>query len=239
VPAPGEEAADSGTRVLGTDPETGLEVTVRSGRFGPYVQLGDAVDGEKPKRTALPKGMDPASVDLETALKLLALPREVGRHPESGEPIIAGLGRYGPYIQHGKTYANLEAGDDVLNIGLNRAVTLIAEKAAKGGRGRRAPAPGRVLGEHPEKGGEIVVRAGRYGPYASHNGVNATLPADKSPDTITLEEAVPLIDARASRLGDQPAKRRAPRKTAAKKAKPPAAAAEAEAKPKRRAAKAP
>ena len=152
VPAPGEEAADTGTRVLGIDPESGLEVTVRGGRFGPYVQLGEAVNGEKPKRTGLPKGTDPASVDLEMALKLLSLPREVGRHPESGEPIVAGLGRYGPYIQHGKTYANLEAGDDVLNIGLNRAVTLIAEKALKGGRGRRAPAPGRVLGEHPAEG---------------------------------------------------------------------------------------
>ncbi len=236
VPAPGEEAADTGTRVLGIDPESGLEVTVRGGRFGPYVQLGEAVNGEKPKRTGLPKGTDPASVDLEMALKLLSLPREVGRHPESGDPIVAGLGRYGPYIQHGKTYANLEAGDDVLNIGLNRAVTLIAEKALKGGRGRRTPAPGRVLGEHPQKGGEIVVRAGRYGPYASHNGINATLPSDKSPDTITLEEAVPLLDARASRTGDKPTKRRAPRKAAAKKAKPPAAPTEA--KPKRRAAKA-
>jgi DNA topoisomerase-1 len=239
VPAPGEDGnADNGTRVLGTDPETGLEVTVRGGRFGPYAQLGEAVDGEKPKRTGLPKGMDAASVDLETALKLLALPREVGRHPESGEPIVAGLGRYGPYIQHGKTYANLETGDDVLNIGLNRAVTLIAEKVLNPGRGRRTPAPGRVLGEHPEKGGEIVVRAGRYGPYASHNGVNATLPAGKSPDTITLEEAVPLIDARASQTGDRPAKRRAPRKTPAKKAPPAAKKAPAEAKPKRRAAKA-
>src|SRR5215204_3336501 len=167
VPAPGEEAADSGTRVLGMDPESGLEVTVRGGRFGPYVQLGEAVNGEKPKRTGLPKGTDPASVDLAMALKLLSLPREVGRHPESGEPIVAGLGRYGPYIQHGKTYANLEPGDDVLNIGLNRAVTLIAEKVLNPGRGRRAQAPGRVLGDHPEKGGEIVVRAGRYGPYAS------------------------------------------------------------------------
>jgi DNA topoisomerase-1 len=236
VPAPGEEAADTGTRVLGIDPESGLEVTVRGGRFGPYVQLGEAVNGEKPKRTGLPKGTDPALVDLEMALKLLSLPREVGRHPESGDPIVAGLGRYGPYIQHGKTYANLEAGDDVLNIGLNRAVTLIAEKALKGGRGRRTPAPGRVLGEHPHKGGEIVVRAGRYGPYASHNGINATLPSGKSPDTITLEEAVPLLDARASRTGDRPAKRRAPRKAAAKKTKPPTAPTEA--KPKRRAAKA-
>jgi DNA topoisomerase I len=184
----------------------------------------------------LPKGTDPATVDLEFALKLLALPREIGRHPESGEPIVAGIGRYGPYVQHGKTYANLEQGDDVLNIGLNRAVTLIAEKALKGGRGRRAAAPGRVVGEHPDKGGEIVARAGRYGPYVSHNGVNATLPADKTPDTVTLEEAVILIDARAERGGGKrPAKRRAAAKKPSAKAKPTQegeAKAEPKAKPK-------
>jgi DNA topoisomerase I len=210
VPAPGEEAADNGVRRLGEDPETGLEVSARTGRFGPYVQLGEGANGEKPKRTALPKGTDPAAVDLDHALKLLALPREVGRHPESGEAIVAGIGRYGAYVQHGKTYANLEAGDDVLNLGLNRAVTLIAEKAQK--RGRRAAAPGRSLGEHPEKGGEIVARNGRYGPYVSHGGVNATLPADKTPDTVTLDEAAALIEAKASR-GERPTKRRAPRKT--------------------------
>jgi DNA topoisomerase I len=210
VPAPGEEAADNGVRRLGEDPETGLEVSARTGRFGPYVQLGEGANGEKPKRTALPKGTDPAAVDLDHALKLLALPREVGRHPESGEAIVAGIGRYGAYVQHGKTYANLEAGDDVLNLGLNRAVTLIAEKAQK--RGRRAAAPGRSLGEHPEKGGEIVARNGRYGPYVSHGGVNATLPADKTPDTVTLDEAAALIEAKASR-GERPTKRRASRKT--------------------------
>ncbi len=223
VPAPGEEdKADGGVRRLGEDPETGLEVTVRGGRFGPYVQLGEGENGEKPKRTSLPKGTDPASVDLEQALKLLALPREVGRHPESGEPIVAGIGRFGPYVQHGKTYANLEPGDDVLNIGLNRAVTLIAEKALKGGRGRRTAAPGRVLGEHPDKGAEVVARSGRYGPYVSHNGVNATLPAGKAPETVTLEEAVALIDAKAG--GERPTKRRGPRKAPAKPAAGQAAA---------------
>ncbi len=223
VPAPGEEdKADGGVRRLGEHPETGLEVTVRGGRFGPYVQLGEGENGEKPKRTSLPKGTDPASVDLEQALKLLALPREVGRHPESGEPIVAGIGRFGPYVQHGKTYANLEAGDDVLNIGLNRAVTLIAEKALKGGRRRRTAAPGRVLGEHPDKGAEVVARSGRYGPYVSHNGVNATLPAGKAPETVTLEEAVALIDAKAG--GERPTKRRGPRKAPAKPAAGQAAA---------------
>src|SRR5215510_13458203 len=227
VPAPGEEAADNSTRVLGKDPDSGLEVSVRSGRFGPYVQLGESENGEKPKRTALPKGTDPAAVDLDHALKLLALPREVGRHPESGEPIMASIGRYGPYVQHGKTYANLEAGDDVLNIGLNRAVTLIAEKALKRGR-RPAAAPGRSLGEHPQKGGEIVARSGRYGPYVSHDGVNATLPAGSTPETVTLEEAAALIDAKAAQGGGKARRRRSPRKTAK------AAAAPTQAKPRRK-----
>jgi DNA topoisomerase-1 len=211
VPAPGEEAPESNVRSLGKDPESGQEVTVRTGRFGPYVQLGEGENGDKPKRTPLPKGTDPASVDLEFALKLLALPREIGRHPESGEPIVANIGRYGPYVQHVKTYANLEAGDDLFNIGLNRAVTLIAEKKLKRGR-RNAPAPGRSLGDHPDKGGEVVARSGRYGPYVSHGGVNATLPSGKTPETVTLEEAVALIDAKAGK-GGRPTKRRAAART--------------------------
>jgi DNA topoisomerase-1 len=215
------EGTESGTRVVGQDPDTGLDVTIRTGRFGPYIQLGEASDGEKPKRASLPKGASPDSITLEQALALLSLPREVGRHPEDGEPIVAGIGRYGPYVQHGKTYANLEAGDDVLTIGLNRAVALIADKASRGGHGRRGAAPGRSLGAHPQKGGDVVVKSGRYGPYVTHGGVNATLPADKSPDTITLEEAVALLDARAGKTGGAPARRgaaRPQRKAAAPKA---------------------
>ena len=145
-------APDGGMKKLGEDPETGLEVTLRSGRFGPYVQLGEAVEGEKPKRAGIPRGVTPDDVDLQRALGLLSLPREVGVSPEDGEPILAGIGRFGPYIQHGKTYANLETGDDVLTIGLNRAVTLIAEKKAKGpGKGRFGADPGRSIGDHPER----------------------------------------------------------------------------------------
>jgi len=209
--ASAEGAADIGTKKLGEDPETGLEVTLRSGRFGPYVQLGESVDGEKPKRASLQKEMTPEDVDLGRALALLSLPREVGRHPEDGEPIRAGIGRFGPYVQHGKTYANLEAGDEVFAIGLNRAVTLIAEKVAKGPRFRRFGAdPGRPLGEHPTKGGPIVAKNGRYGPYVSHAGINATLPRDKTPETVTLDEAVALLDARADR--GAPAAHARPRK---------------------------
>jgi DNA topoisomerase-1 len=198
VPADG--SAEIGTKVLGEDPESGLEVTLRSGRFGPYLQLGEAVNGEKPRRAGVPKGTAPDQIDLQRALALLSLPREVGRHPEDGESIRAGIGRFGPYVQHGKTYSNLDSPEDVFTIGLNRAVTLIAEKRAKGPRGRRFGAdPGRPLGDHPVKGGAVVAKNGRYGPYVSHEGVNATLPADKTPESVTLDEAVALIDARAER----------------------------------------
>jgi DNA topoisomerase-1 len=232
--APGNGAnggPDGGMKKLGEDPVSGLEVTLRSGRFGPYVQLGEAVEGEKPKRAGLPKGLSSDDLDLERALGLLSLPREIGKHPDDGEPILAGVGRFGPYIQHGKMYANLTPGDDVLSVGLNRAVTLIEEKRAKGPRkGRLGADPGRTLGDHPDKGGPIVVKNGRYGPYVSHDGVNATLSSDLAPEAITLEQAVGLLDARAARGGGKkpPAKARSTaRKTPAKpkaaaKAKPPA-----------------
>ncbi|HUZ34224.1 MAG TPA: type I DNA topoisomerase [Xanthobacteraceae bacterium] len=194
-------SGEIGTKKLGEDPKSGLEVTLRSGRFGPYVQLGETVkDAEKPKRAGLPKGTVPDEVTLDHALQLLSLPREIGMHPEDGQPIIAAIGRFGPYVKHDKTYANLETGDDIFHIGLNRAVTLIAEKRAKPARFRRFGAdPGRPLGAHPSRGGPIVAKNGRYGPYVSHDGVNATLPSDKTPETITLEEAAALIDARADR----------------------------------------
>ena len=151
------------------------------------------------------------SIELEQALALLSLPRQVGTHPEDGEPIVAGIGRYGPYVQHGKTYANLETGEDVLTIGLNRAVALIADKAANPRRRGGAGAPGRSLGEHPAKGGDIQVKAGRYGPYVTHDGVNATLPNDIAPEAITLDQAVVMLDARAARgastKGRRPAKK--------------------------------
>ncbi len=211
----GENANDN-NRVLGTDPATGLEVALKDGRFGVFLQLGD---GEKPKRSSLPKGTDPATLDLETALALLALPREVGLHPETREPILAGIGRYGPYVQHGRTYANLSAGDDVLTVGLNRAVTLIAEKEA-GGRGRGGAPAGRALGEHPTLGGPVTVRAGRYGPYVNHGKVNATLPKGVDPDTLTMDAAVPLLAERAEKTGAATPKKAAPKKAAAAKKAP-------------------
>jgi DNA topoisomerase-1 len=214
--APGEGEL-SATKELGEDSETKKMVTLRSGRFGPYIQLGEAEDtGEKtkggkpvltkPKRASIPKNFDPHELDFDTAISLLSLPREVGKHPESGEPILAGYGRFGPYVKHQDTYASLTDGDEVLTVGLNRAVTLIAEKLARGpGRGRRKP-QGRQLGEHPTLGGPVTAHDGRYGPYVSHNKVNATLPSTSDPATVSLEEAVALIEARAGKSGKKAAK---------------------------------
>jgi DNA topoisomerase-1 len=227
--APAEGAMEP-SKKLGDDPESGLEVTLRSGRFGPYVQLGEAKDGEKPKRAGLPKGTEPSTVDLELALKLLSLPREIGKHPEGGEPIVAGIGRFGPYVLHNKTYANLENAEEVFTVGLNRAVTLIAEKIAKGPRKGRFGDPGRALGDHPEKGGPITVKKGRYGPYVTHAGVNATLPNDVTPEAVTLAQAVELINARAAKTGATTGGAPRARRTAPRRAKPATASAPAAAK---------
>ncbi len=204
--ADSEASAD---RLLGQDPETGLDVTVKAGRFGPYIQLGEQKDypeGEKPKRAGIPKNTSPSDVDLELALKLLSLPREIGKHPETGLPITAGIGRFGPFVRHEKTYASLEAGDEVFDIGLNRAVTLIAEKVAKGSSGRRFGAdPGKVLGDHPTLGA-VAVKNGRYGPYVTAGGINATIPSDRDKDSVTLDEAIALIDERAAKGGSKVSK---------------------------------
>jgi DNA topoisomerase-1 len=203
-----------GKRVLGSDPESGLEVSLRTGRFGPYVQLGEAEGDEKPKRASLPRGWEAATLDLDRALALLALPRTVGVHPETGKPITAGIGRYGPFVLHDGTFANLDSVEEVFTVGINRAVALIAEKLAGGGRrGRTAPKALKTLGDHPE-GGPVTLRDGRYGPYVNHGKVNATIPRGTDPDSVTLEQALALI---AERAGKAPAKT-ARRKPAAKKA---------------------
>jgi DNA topoisomerase I len=199
VPANGEDATAAGdqadgVKVLGIDPDTKQEVTMRDGRFGPYVQLGG---GDKPKRSSLPKGMKTDEVDLAKALSLLSLPRTVGSHPETGEPILASIGRYGPYLQMGKTFANLDGADDVLTVGLNRAVDLIATKLAKGpGRFQRGGAPaGTSLGDHPD-GGAVTLRDGRYGAYVNWGTVNATLPNGMDKTLVTLDQAIALIRAK-------------------------------------------
>ncbi|MBN9060145.1 MAG: topoisomerase DNA-binding C4 zinc finger domain-containing protein, partial [Rhizobiales bacterium] len=201
----GSALGADGAKVLGKDPVTGLDVTLRTGRFGPYVQLGEPEGKEKPKRSSLPKGWEAGSLDLEKALALLSLPREVGIHPEDGKPIQAGIGRYGPFLLHDGKYANLDSVDEVFTVGINRAVSAIAEKAARGGRPARAGAePLKTLGDHPTLGGPITVHAGKYGPYVKHGAVNATLPKTLAPETVSLDEAVALI---AEKAGKTPAKK--------------------------------
>ena len=205
---------DSGDRVLGTDPYTSEEIVLKSGRFGPYVQRGE---GKEAKRSSLPKGWAVAEMDHEKALALLSLPRDVGKHPETGKMISAGIGRYGPFVLHDGTYANLETVEDVFSIGLNRAVTVIAEKQSKGGRGRTSAALAE-LGDHPD-GGKITVRDGRYGPYVNWGKVNATLPKGRDPAAVTMPEALELIAAKAAKGGKKPARGKAKPKAKSKSSK--------------------
>jgi DNA topoisomerase-1 len=194
----GEKASLAEGKVLGTDPESGLDVSLRTGRFGPYVQLGEQNGGEKPKRASIPKGDDPESLDLARALALLSLPREIGLHPETAKPIVAGFGRYGPYIQHDGKYASLSTTEEVFEVGLNRAVSLLAEKAASS-RARHGASVIKELGNHPQLGGKLQILTGRYGPYVKHGKVNATVPRDREPEQVTIEEAVELIAARSAK----------------------------------------
>ncbi|MBZ9921579.1 MULTISPECIES: type I DNA topoisomerase [unclassified Mesorhizobium] len=215
---------EDGTKVLGKDPYTAEEITLRSGRFGPYIQRGD---GKEAKRSSLPKGWTPDSIDHEKALALLSLPRDVGKHPETGKMISAGLGRYGPFVLHDGTYANLDSIEDVFSIGLNRAVSVIAEKQlkGKGGRNGGTAAALKELGDHPDGGGKIVVRDGKYGPYVNFGKVNATLPKGKDPQSVTMEDALALIAEKEAKGGGgkkpfrkaAAAKAPAAKKTAAKK----------------------
>ncbi len=207
-----EAVADT---VLGIDPDSGKSVAVKKGPYGFYIQLGEAENGEKPKRVALPRGLKPADIDLDMALGLLSLPRTIGPHPETGEPITAGLGRFGPYIKHGSVYVSLAADDDVLTIGLNRAVSLLAE--ARNGP-RRGPQLLREIGPHPE-GGTIGLYRGRYGPYVSHDGVHASLPKGADPDNFPLEAAVELLATQRAK-GKPAGKTRRPARKAASATKP-------------------
>jgi DNA topoisomerase-1 len=214
----GGDAAETGDRVLGED--DGDEISLRSGRFGPYVQRGEVTEeNKKPPRSSLPKGWAPDAMDLGKALTLLSLPREVGKHPEDGEPIEAGIGRYGPFVKHGKLYANLKEVDEVFEIGINRAVDVLAQKLATRGGGRAAVKPLKELGEHPSGGGAVSVMEGRYGPYIKWEKINATLPKETEPADVTMEQAVELIAEKAAKSGKKaPAKKAPAKKPAAKKA---------------------
>ena len=206
--ADGDAAVAAGPKLLGTDPVTNLNVTLRKGPYGFYVQLGEELEKEKgkkappkPKRASVPRHMDPAALDLDAALGLLSLPREVGPHPETGRIITAGIGRFGPYIKHGSIYVSLKE-DDVLSIGLNRAVTLFAEAPSSGAR---------EVGDHPRDGKPITIRKGRWGLYVKHGRINASLPDTTEPDDLTIEQAVLLLEDRA---------KKGPQKKATTKKKP-------------------
>ena len=220
----GEADAEGGDTVLGQDPVTGLDVTRKSGRFGPYVQLGD---GKEAKRASIPKDVLAESggeLGLAGALKLLSLPREIGAHPETGALITASIGRYGPYLACDGKYARLKSTAEVFETGMNTAVVKLAEAAAGGGR-RTAAEPLKTFGPHPESAGEVKLMAGRFGPYVTDGTNNATLPKDKDPDTLTPEEAFTLITERAAKGPSKKGGRKAPAKKApAKKAAPKAAA---------------
>jgi DNA topoisomerase I len=250
-PLGGEAEGATADRELGADPLSGGAVSLKNGRFGPYVEL--ATD-DKPKRSSLPKTWPPESIDLDRALKLLYLPREIGPHPDDQVMIVAGLGRYGPYIQKATTYVNLPGIDDVFEIGLNRAVALIAEKAAGGGKGRfqRTPAVALAeLGESPVTGKAISVRNGRFGPFITDGVTIVNVPRGAEPASVTIDQALGLLAEKAAKGGGgkkkpaaktkakaepaeaKPAKKPAAKKTAAKKpaAKKPAAKKPAAKKP--------
>jgi DNA topoisomerase-1 len=228
----GDGPAEANTpegKIIGNDPDTGLQVALKTGRFGPYLQLGEAAGkDDKPKRSSIPKGIDAATIDLERALQLLNLPRAVGVHPETGKEITAGLGRFGPFLLHDGKYANLASMEEVFTVGINRAVAVIADKAAGKGGGRfqrGAPKALREIGEHPD-GGKIEVFEGKYGPYVKHGATNATIPKGKDPAALTLLEAVDIIAARIEKGGGKPPKKKAaPKKAAGAAAKPGAKAA--------------
>jgi len=212
---PGGSADAGEDGELGQHPETGETISRKVGRFGPYIQMGE---GKEAKRSSIPK--DIPELDLDWAVKLLGLPRSVGEHPETGKPITASIGRYGPYLAHDGKYAKLRGTAEVFEVGMNAAVVRLAEAAAGGGRGNRTPAePLKTFGPHPESGGEMKLLAGRYGPYVTDGTTNATLPRDKQPETLTAEEAIVLITERAAKgaIKKGGRKKAAPKKSSAKK----------------------
>jgi DNA topoisomerase-1 len=211
----GDEQGAVDGRVLGQD-AAGREISLRAGRFGPYVQRGEATEAQpKPDRASLPKGWAADALTLERALELLSLPRQIGPHPDDGQMIEAAIGRFGPYVKHGTVYANIAEVEEVFTIGMNRAVEVLALKAARGpGRGAAAE-PLRVLGDHPD-GGPVQVMPGKFGPYVKWEKVNATLPKELTPEAVTLDEALVLIAEKAGKSGGK--KKAAPKKVAAKAA---------------------
>jgi DNA topoisomerase-1 len=195
------EQVKKGASSLGTDPATGLPIFLKTGSYGPYLQLGElpADPKQKLKRVSIPKGIDPNSIDEQLALRILELPRLLGHHPETGKEIRASVGRFGPYIVHEKDYRSLKKEDNVLDVDLKRALELLAQPK---GRGRRS-APVRVLGEHPETKAPVEIMDGPYGLYVKHGKTNATIPKERKPEEVTMDEAVKLL---AEKEGGKPAR---------------------------------
>ncbi|MEM1131716.1 MAG: type I DNA topoisomerase [Pseudomonadota bacterium] len=215
-PGGADDGEDAGPQVLGQDPETGKDISIKTGRFGPYIER-PAGEGEKPQRASIPKDLPRADIDLDWALKLLSLPRVLGPHPETGKDISASIGRYGPYLVHEGKYAKLQSTAEVFETGMNAAVVKLAEAANRPGRGRGKAEPLKVLGKNPETEAEIKVMDGRYGPYVTDGTTNATIPRDKDKDAVTLEEALTLIAERAAKGAAKKRKKAAPKKKAAGK----------------------
>ena len=205
-----ENAINPDGEEVAVHPDTGQPILLKSGRFGPYLEMD--IGEDKPKRSSLPKGWSPQELDADKAIMLISLPREVGKHPEDDEPILANLGRYGPYVQHQRTFANLASVEEMFTIGLNRAVSLIADKRANGGRGNRAaPKVLKDLGAHPSSGDPVQVLDGRYGPYIKHQKTNATLPKDMQPNDLNIDQALEILAEKEAKGGK---KKRAPKKKA-------------------------
>jgi len=214
------DAGSAGPDILGQHPETGEDVHRKSGRFGPYVEMGE---GKEAKRASIPKDVPTEDFGLDWAVKLLSLPRSIGDHPESGKPITASIGRYGPYLAHDGKYARLTSTRDVFETGMNAAVVKLAEAASGGGRARggASRAPLKEFGAHPRTGAELKLMEGRYGAYVTDGTTNATLPKTMAPEALTLEEAAQLIDDRAAKgppKGKAKVRKKAPaRKSPARK----------------------
>ena len=208
----GDAPASTEPVTITTDPASGKEILLLNGPYGPYLQVGQSADDpkKKPKRVSIPKEISTASLTADIALKLIALPREIGLHPESGKKITAGIGRFGPYLNHDGTFKSIPKSDSIFDIDLARSVELLAQAKAKA-------APLRELGEHPE-GGQVAIFSGRYGPYVQHGKVNATIPKDESVESITLEQALELLAAKAAK--GAPAKKTATAKKPAAGKKP-------------------
>jgi DNA topoisomerase I len=227
----GANGGFEGTKTIGVDPVSNEVVSLRKGPYGLYMQLGEGGEDIKPKRVSLPKDVPHETVNLDIALKLLALPREVGAHPNDGKPVLAGLGRFGPYLKHGNEYRSLESTNDLLTVGLNRAVDILAQP--KTGRRQAQASNLRQLGAHPADGKNVSAGVGRYGPFVKHGSVYANIPKDRTVEEITLDEAVALIAERVAKGGGKKKRGKAAKAEAAKADATAAPAATPAAKPKK------